>query len=152
MNISTINKFVTTYKNCDLFDLESAGPRYTWSRHVGGRVVARRKLDRVLWNMEAQLEWPGAKTFVFLRLQSDHHPILFMSSAGETPSRNNRPFIFEAAWLTREDYAAIWSTSWHNKEYNFVQGIEEVTRRSKQWNTEKIGNIFRNKRLLEARI
>lgn len=90
VNMHCLNKFRTAYNNCGLLDLDSAGPTFTWCRTMGGRTIARRRLDRVLWNMEAQLNLPEAKALVLPRVYSDHNPIMFMSSTGEAPPRANR--------------------------------------------------------------
>nr|GMC67909.1 LINE-type retrotransposon LIb DNA [Ipomoea batatas] len=81
---------------------------------VGNRVVQRRRLDRVLWNMESQINFHEAKVAVLPRLHFDHHPIMFMSS--------------------------------------FLEFIKIIIAKSKHWNLNVFGNIFKRKRQLEARI
>lgn len=100
---SNINRFVTAYNDCGLMEVSMLGPRFTWIRKVGGIAQLRRKLDRALWNMEAQLLFPEGRAFVLPRNHSDHQPIRFVSNAGVTPRKEKRPFRFEATWLTRED-------------------------------------------------
>lgn len=58
---------------------------------------------------------------------------------------------FEAAWLTRDDYDSIWKNAWQG-DRDFSEGLSDITRKSKAWNEETFGNIFRRKRLLQARI
>lgn len=67
-----------------------------------------RRLDKLLWNLEAQVAFPEGKTVVLPRLCSDHNPILFIDVAGNPPNVDTRPKRFEAAWLTGKDYDNIW--------------------------------------------
>ncbi|XP_019198971.1 PREDICTED: uncharacterized protein LOC109192724 [Ipomoea nil] len=153
-SVSTIsmNRFSDAMNNCSLFDVGASGPRFTWCRHVGGRVTQMRKLDRVLWNMEAQMLFPEAKAVVLARLHSDHHPVLFIDEAGNPPDRSSRPFRFEAAWLGREDYKKIWEDSALLGSEGFANFITLVTAKSKTWNTDVFGNIFQRKRHIEGHI
>lgn len=105
----------------------------------------------MLWNVEAQLDLPEAKALVLPRVHSDHNPIMFMSIAGDIPSRVNKPFRLEVAWLIRPDYDSIWTSAW-NDNRSFSDGLADIIRNSKTWNMENFGNIFRCKRLLQARI
>ncbi|XP_031097030.1 uncharacterized protein LOC116001285 [Ipomoea triloba] len=104
LNYSSLQNFVDTYSACGLLDPGSSGPKFTWCRFAGDRVIQRRRLDRVLWNMRAQLIFPEAKVAVLPRLCSDHNPILFVEEAGRPPDRSLRPVRFEAAWLSNDDY------------------------------------------------
>lgn len=140
-----MNKFTLGCIDCGRMDLESGGPRFTWVRQVGGRTTTWRRLDSVLWNMEAQLDIPKDKALVLPRVYSDHNPILFMDSVGDAPPRNKRPFRFETAWLMREDYDDIWINTWRNTNVDFMQGINDIVTKSKHWNTNTFGNIFRGR-------
>lgn len=75
VNENAMNRFVTTFTYCRLQGLDSAGPRFTWCRQVGGRTIVRRRLDMVLWNMKAQMRMPEVKVIVLLRFYSYHNPI-----------------------------------------------------------------------------
>ncbi|XP_019152267.1 PREDICTED: uncharacterized protein LOC109149075 [Ipomoea nil] len=152
VNPHNLSRFCTAFENCGLMEVNSIGPSFTWCRHIGGRMNTRRKLDRVFWNIEAQEAFPEAKAKVLTRTHSDHHPIAFIRHAGSAPVRGNRPYRFEAAWLTHDDYKRIWKTAWKDRGGNVVEAIDEVTRLSKQWNEEVFGNIFKRKRQLQARL
>ncbi|XP_031120933.1 uncharacterized protein LOC116024172 [Ipomoea triloba] len=106
-NPNQIQRFIDAFGDCNLIDRGAAGSNFTWYRYVGNQVTQMRRLDRVLWNMNAQLAFPEAKVAVLPRLHSDHSPIMFIEEAGSPPERSLRPFRFEAAWLTREDYNSI---------------------------------------------
>ncbi|XP_031093139.1 uncharacterized protein LOC115997717 [Ipomoea triloba] len=52
---STVDRFMESMNDYGLIDLSTSEPSFSWSLKLGDRVIIRRKLDRVLWNMEAQL-------------------------------------------------------------------------------------------------
>ncbi|XP_019167697.1 PREDICTED: uncharacterized protein LOC109163410 [Ipomoea nil] len=152
VNPSRCLNFVESFSACGLLDMGTSGVSYSWFRQEGGRTVQRRKLDRALWNLEAQNLFPEAKAIILPRTHSDHHPLKFLCEAGNPPRRENRPFRFEGAWLTREDYRDIWGRVWSNSLLDVVGAISEVTNLSKKWNKETFGNIFGRKASLQARI
>lgn len=98
---SNINKFVKALSSCGLFDAPCLGPSFTWVTYSSGRICLRRKLDRALWNLEAELKFPKVKALTLSHTHSDHHSILFMGHAGGKPTIDKRPFRFEVAWLSR---------------------------------------------------
>ncbi|XP_019186423.1 PREDICTED: uncharacterized protein LOC109181124 [Ipomoea nil] len=85
--VSSVDKFLDAMNDCGLMDLGTSGSRFSWYRKVGERVTLRRKLDRVLWNMEAQLSFPEGKTHILPCTHSDHHPVQFDSAAGTPPPK-----------------------------------------------------------------
>ncbi|XP_019157963.1 PREDICTED: uncharacterized protein LOC109154684 [Ipomoea nil] len=89
---SSVDRFLEAVNDCGLMDLGTSRSRFSWYRKVGERVTLRRKLDRVLWNMEAQLFFPKGKAHILPCTHSDHHPIQFDSVAGSPPPRKERPF------------------------------------------------------------
>ncbi|XP_019162696.1 PREDICTED: uncharacterized protein LOC109159124 [Ipomoea nil] len=152
INIPGMQRFTDAFSNCGLIDPGSVGTKFTWCRFVGNRVTQMRRIDRVLWNMDAQLAFPEAKVVILPRLHSDHNPILFMDAAGSPPDRNLRPFRFEAAWLNRDDYGLIWKNATNGGDQEIVNILGDITEKSKAWNRDVFGNIFKRKRDLEARI
>lgn len=82
VNPNTTRKFLESYSECGLIDPKASSPFFTWCRHVGNRVVQRYRLDRVLWNVETQINFLEAKVIVLPRLHLYHHPILFMNTTG----------------------------------------------------------------------
>lgn len=147
-----LQRFVDAYSDCGLLDPGSSGPKFTWYRFAGNRVVQMRRLDRVLWNVNSQHVFPEAKVVVLPRLCSDHSPILFIDEAGSPLDRSLRPLRFEAAWLSREDYRAIWKDTLAGGIRPMEGFISLVTQKSTQWNRNVFGNIFQRKQKLETRI
>nr|AIK35195.1 LINE-type retrotransposon LIb DNA [Ipomoea batatas] len=152
INPNLLQRFTEAYGVCNLLDPGLSGSKFTWYRFVGNRVVQMRKLDRVFWNMEAQLTFPEAKIVVLPRLYSDHNPIMFIEEAGRPPERSVRPIRFEAAWLNREDYKTIWKEATEGGVRPMDEIITMVAQKSSQWNRQVFGNIFRRKKDLETRI
>ncbi|XP_031127486.1 uncharacterized protein LOC116029577 [Ipomoea triloba] len=152
VNNTNLERFVDAYGSCGLIDPGYSGQKFTWSRMVGNRVTQMRRLDRVLWNVEAQLAFPKGKTVVLPRLSSDHNPLLFIDVAGTPPNNNCRPKRFEAAWLSRDDYGNIWKDATRPGTRDMVDVITDVTKQSFLWNQNVFGNIFKRKRQLTARI
>ncbi|XP_031106173.1 uncharacterized protein LOC116010805 [Ipomoea triloba] len=152
VNSNTTRKFLESYSECGLIDPGASSPFFTWCRHVGNRVVQRCRLDRVLWNVETQINFLEAKVIVLPRLHSYHHPILFMSMTGPPPPRDSRPFRFEAVWISRDDYGELCKASLRNYGGTFLEFIKDIIAKSHHWNWNVFGNIFKTKRHLEARI
>ncbi|XP_019155168.1 PREDICTED: uncharacterized protein LOC109152041 [Ipomoea nil] len=152
INNFSLQKFSDAVSMCGLFDPGVSGNKFTWCRYVGNRVTQLRLLDRVLWNMTAQLSFPEAKVVTLPRLHSDHNPLMFKDSAGDPPNRELCPFRFEAAWLSRNDYELIWKAASMLEDRNIDAIISDLITQSKQWNKDVFGNIFKNKRQMEARI
>lgn len=150
--ISTNNnhhqRFLEAYGECNLLDPGATGAKFTWHRVVGSRVVQSRRLDRLLWNMEAQLAFPEAKVFVLPRLYSDYNPIMVVEEAGPPPDRSVRPLRFEAAWINREDYQHIWRDATGDGTRPMDDVITRVTHNSVIWNRNIFGNIFKRKQKL----
>ncbi|XP_031120447.1 uncharacterized protein LOC116023586 [Ipomoea triloba] len=152
VNGNNLQRFIDAYSDCGLIDPGSTGPKFTWCRQAGNRVIQMRKLDRALFNIRAQLDFPKAKVMVLPRLFSDHNPIMFIDEAGNPPSRNSRPVRFEAAWLERDDYKLIWKEATNDVSRPIHDIISMVTSQSLFWNRNVFGNIFSRKRTLENKI
>lgn len=151
-NIRNIQRFVDAFGNCGLMNPGAAGPSFTWHRTAGNRVIQMRRLDKVLWNMNAQLAFPEAKVVNLPRLHSDHNPVLFIDEAGSPPERHIRPIRFEAAWLSRADYGIIWKDAMSNTNRSFDDITSEISTKTIQWNKNVFGNILNRKKRLEVKI
>ena len=63
----------------------------------------------------------------------------------------NKPFRFEAAWLSHPDCEALLQGIW-NSNTNIVQAIDQVPDLLIPWNKEQFGNIFHRKKQVLARL
>nr|KYP46221.1 hypothetical protein KK1_032214 [Cajanus cajan] len=95
-------------RDCNLIDIGFQGAPFTWQR---GKVYVR--LDRVLVNIQWQLEYPDANVFHLSPLKSDHSMIRLNLSSPLQSDCRRRPFRFEAAWITHLEFQSVLRNSWN---------------------------------------
>ena len=137
--------------HCGLIDMGAMGSFFTWKRCVQGQNPMLKRLDRVVADFPWRLLFPNACVEALPRLHSDHCP-LFLRCAGFPRPRGVRSFRFEAAWATHKDYCNVVDHAWSKEKGNVVDGLYRVRDDSIMFNKNVFGNIFRRKRLLEARL
>ncbi|KAJ4832557.1 hypothetical protein Tsubulata_000126 [Turnera subulata] len=137
------------FRNCvvmsRLLEIDSAGSVYTWK---GGGHQAR--LDRFLCNEAWRIKYPEAEALHLPRLCSDHRPILIRNNDNRPP-KAQRPFRFQAAWLTHEEFASFVDSTW-DRQCNSVEAIQKFIPAVHDWNKRVFGNILRRKKRLLARL
>ncbi|GAU23111.1 hypothetical protein TSUD_305580 [Trifolium subterraneum] len=101
-------------------------------------------------NVSWRLRFHEGFAKVLPRVQSDHHPIIVISD-GETNMGRNRPFRYEAAWGTHENFRQLLQENWI-RERDLVDLLSNLTNNLTVWNKEVFGNIFRRKKELLARL
>ena len=148
-----IYRFAKWVQNCQLIDMGSKGPKFTWRggvRNGGDRVYER--LDRCFGNAQWRQMYQDANVIVLPRVKSDHHPILveLERKRGRVHS-NDRPFQFEAAWLQHKEFAEFVNKSWETGS-ELPRALQNLTYRLKIWNKEVYGNIFQRKRRVLDRL
>ncbi|GLU16375.1 hypothetical protein SLE2022_328130 [Rubroshorea leprosula] len=137
---------------CNLISEEALGCKYTWCRIQQGQVTLRERLDRALFNVQAKAEFQGAKLFNLPRTSSDHHPILLNIDTTASLVPHHKPRRFEAVWLTREEFPTVFSRAWTQHPTDIKQAISSTSDACIVWGKESFGDIFRKKRLLQARL
>jgi len=70
---------------------------------------------------------------------------------GEPYNGGNRPFRFEAAWITHDDFHRLLKDKW-GRGFELIHTLNELTPSLKEWNHDTFGNIFKRKRELLARL
>ncbi|KAK3010773.1 hypothetical protein RJ639_011993 [Escallonia herrerae] len=144
--------FVNRINSCQLLDLGFQGPLFTWFRNRNGHCYLKERLDRGLCNRQWRLNFPEAFIKHLPRTHSDHCPIL-IDTKGETPPAHSlRPFRFKAAWLTHPDFNRLVKDNWIYEQQDVQGTICRFVESVKSWNFHVFGNIFRNKKVLLARI
>ncbi|XP_074265328.1 uncharacterized protein LOC141587759 [Silene latifolia] len=144
-------RFNNWIENCEFIELAFSGPAHTWAR--GNSVETRQsaRLDRALCNAEWGELFEDAMVRHLPAIQSDHCP-LFISPNGFVPlNAINRPFHFQACWLTHENFKEFIDNSWPD-EGIFTHRLDILSRKLQDWNSNVFGNIFKQKRILMARI
>jgi hypothetical protein len=136
---------------CNLMEVTTAGTKFTWrGPQWNGRDRVFKKLDRVLCNVSWRLKYHEGFAKVLPRIQLDHHPIIVLYE-GEPNEGRNRPFRFEAAWNTHENFQQILQENW-TRGRDLVFLLNNLTDNLKVWNKEVFGNIFKRKKELLARL
>ncbi|XP_074289440.1 uncharacterized protein LOC141614592 [Silene latifolia] len=143
------NLFNNWIENCELIELEFSGSLHTWARGNSCDTRQSARLDRALCNSDWGTRFENATVKHFPAYQSDHCP-LFISPNGFVPLQSvQKPFRFQAAWLTHEKFAEFVSESW-SVGSSLVDQLSSLSHKLQNWNHEVFGNIFRKKRELLA--
>ncbi|GLU04417.1 hypothetical protein SLE2022_215670 [Rubroshorea leprosula] len=146
------SRFRQILDNCNLFSEDALGCKFSWCRIQHGRVMLWERLDRVLFNAQAKVQFQGAKLINLPRTCNDHHPILLNLDTAASQPPPYKPHRFEAVWLTREEFSRVFSQAWGQYPLDMKAAIENTSSACMSWGREVFGNIFRRKRLLRARI
>lgn len=134
-----------------LIEVEFAGAAHTWARGLTPETRQSGRLDRVLCNVEWGLRFENAKVKHLPAIGSDHCPIL-ISPNGFAPLQSiNRPFKFQAAWLTHEQFDKFVNDKWDSNG-PLIPALAKLSSDLQVWNRENFGNIFHQKKHLMARI
>lgn len=110
-----------------------------------------KRLERGLANLQWHLAFLEAFIEVLCRFHSDHNP-LFIRLGGVIQNRGPRHFKFEASWIVYEDYEGVVQSAWESRRGRPLDALTKVKYQSIIFNKEVFGNIFKKKRLIEARM
>lgn len=150
-SMSTADLFSDVLQQCGLFHLHTTGGKFTWHRHCVGYHHMAKRLDRGIANLDWRLVFPEAFVEVLCILHSNHNPLL-LRVGGLPQVRGSRPFRFEAAWITHQDYQSIVHGAWRENTGSPVESLANVREKSIIFNKEVFGDIFRRKRAIEVRL
>ncbi|XP_028087357.1 uncharacterized protein LOC114288068 [Camellia sinensis] len=151
-NTSRTQKFLDRVNHYNLIDLGSSRPRMTWTNNRQGLANTMERLDRALCNAKWRTMFPEATVRVLPRTYSDHSPLVVYTQGMHTLNPRNRPFRFEAAWMSHPDLINVIKSSWHNMNNHLLDSTADFTNKVTEWNKEVFGSIFKRKRRLLARI
>ncbi|KAL7201796.1 hypothetical protein ACSBR1_033489 [Camellia fascicularis] len=151
-NTSRTQKFLDRVNRCNLIDLGSSGPRLTRTNNRQRLANTMKRLDRALCNAEWRTMFPKATIRVLPRTYSDHSPLVVYKQGMHTLNPRNRPFRFEATWMSHPKLINVIKSSWHNMNNHLLDSTADFTNKVTEWNKEVFGNIFKRKRRLLARI
>ncbi|KAE8726828.1 hypothetical protein F3Y22_tig00006038pilonHSYRG00002 [Hibiscus syriacus] len=127
--IDRILKFRENWNRCNLLDAGYVGSKFTWTRHLQGRVILQERLDRMLYNIDMVDFFPKLRVVTLTRIYSDHNPILVNMELEIPMDKDKRPFRFEASWLTRDEFNTVFSSAWDKKKNSLVDAetVHSVT-------------------------
>lgn len=125
-------------------DIESKGSAFTWFNNREGEELVKKRLERVLGNMEWGVSFPNAEAFALPAVGSDHSPILL--SLYQNSRVRKKDFKFEAYWMEDEEYDMIVQQAWLNvdgERGDFASRMERVTASLISWSRKKFSNAYR---------
>ncbi|XP_021766581.1 uncharacterized protein LOC110731038 [Chenopodium quinoa] len=134
-----------------LLEIEFSGPAHTWSRGKNIHTYTSARLDRAFCNGDWSLQFANAASKNLLAIGSDHCPVLIAPNGFAPISNVNKPFKFQAAWLTHENFRSFIEEKW-DKNAPLIPHLEKIANDLQDWNKKIFHNIFRKKRILLARI
>lgn len=134
-----------------MIELDFIGPKFTWSH--GNSVDTRRlaRLDRALCDEEWRKKFPEAFVTHCAHGYSDHSPILLQLRSNVADRIGDRPFRFQAAWLTHRQFMEFIRREWPT-EGSMKQRLEDLGGSLKLWNRDVFGHIKQRKDRLRARL
>lgn len=150
-NQNKANGLLKVMDRCNMLDIHSNGGKFTWHRNCRGQRRNVKKLDRGMANLTWRCSFPSAFMEVFSRLHSDHNPLL-IRCGGLLFRQGNRPFRFEAAWITHPDYHQVVQSTWTSALSNLVVGLKRVEEDSIIFTKEIFGSIKKRKYCIERRL
>ncbi|KAL6141497.1 hypothetical protein ACLB2K_059785 [Fragaria x ananassa] len=130
-----------------LVDLGYQGANYTWSNNA-----VKERLNRSFCNSDWTILFPDACLIHLARMKSDHCPILVKLFPSIRGSKKNSPFRFQAKWLNHENYSDMVSETWNNCSGDLLSKTSNLANSLIDWNKNVFGNIFKQKRIINARI
>ncbi|XP_074314900.1 uncharacterized protein LOC141651074 [Silene latifolia] len=145
------NLFNNWIESCQLIEVEFSGPAHTWARGKSEATRQSARLDRALCNSEWSLMFSDASVRHLPAIQSDHCPLLISPNGFAPLNSVQRPFRFQAAWMTHENFSEFIASNWETNN-NLVSQLSDLSEKLQHWNETVFGNIFRKKRELMARI
>ncbi|KAI7984238.1 hypothetical protein LOK49_LG15G00066 [Camellia lanceoleosa] len=104
-------KFLDRVNNCNLIDLGSSGPRMTWTNNRHGLANTMERLDKAMCNANWRTLYPEASVKVLPRTYFDHSPLIVYTESMHSLNPLNRPFRFEAAWMSHPGLLDVISSS-----------------------------------------
>ncbi|KAL7218868.1 hypothetical protein ACSBR2_012022 [Camellia fascicularis] len=139
-------KFLDRMNNCNLMDLGCTGPRLTWTNNRKGWANTMVRLDRAMCNTEWRATFPIGLVQNLPRTDSDHSPLMIFTQGKVPPSPRGNSFKFMAAWISHMDFQSVVESNWTNSPPHLMDKLEKLACKASEWNKDKFGNIFRNKR------
>ncbi|CAN1177318.1 hypothetical protein LINPERHAP2_LOCUS33037 [Linum perenne] len=142
-NIPNARDFRDCITSCGLLDSGFTGPKFTWLK---GTLC--QQIDLALCNDSWFRLFPKSTNFHIERLKLDHRPLLIRLDRDSSQVRSIRPFRFNSAWLSHDDFLPMLDNSWQAGK-DIALSLQVFQGQCKKWNEEVFGNIFvRNRGLL----
>ena len=144
-------RFKHWIENNGLIDLGFSGPKFTWTRGLNRETRKEARLDRALCNMDWRVRFQEGAVRHLLKACSDHSPLLIAPDGFTQTIPCNKPFRFHAAWMYHNRFEDFVRDKWI-PQGQLVHNLSNLASELSVWNQEVLGNLFRRKRRLWARI
>lgn len=138
-------------------DIPTSNGIITWTNKRRGIHHIASRLNRFLLSDNAIHLGGDFNASILLQGGSDHWLIMLQWSRPGT--RCNRPFRFEAFWLTNPKFKIVVEEAWKSftppegaKMYQFQQKLKNLKQVLKSWNRTQFGNIQENRQRLEKQM
>lgn len=109
---------------CDLLDIHCVGGLFTWRKNVQLAGHIRKKMDRVVADIDWQLTFPHAIVEVLPQHGSDHNALLL--SCTKFKSKRAKLFHFQAAWMSHPDYELLVQHTWSQTDGEVVVKLDNI--------------------------
>lgn len=129
-NFTRAQRFRERINNCNLIDLGSVGPRLTWTNNRQGLANTMERLDRAMSNAQWQTLFPEGTVRTLPCTYSDHSSLVVFTQGMHSLHPPNRPFRFEAVWLSHPSFTEVVQHSqhsWLNMNNNLIEAIKTFT-------------------------
>ncbi|KAL2922740.1 hypothetical protein RDABS01_014231 [Bienertia sinuspersici] len=120
----------------ELIELEFSDPSHTWARGVAEESRKSARLDSTLCNSDWGLRFSDATVKHLPAIQSDHCPLLISPNGFSPLNVLNKPFRFQAAWLTHEKFQEFVHSKWSNDK-PLTEALSSLSNDLQIWNKEK---------------
>jgi hypothetical protein len=132
-----MENFKNALEYCELSEIHSRGPKYTWNNGKEGEEFMKERLDRAVANPAWHNLFPKVVSATELAIFSDHLPIIIWPNGCNNGRRRGSGFRFEAGWATNSDCRAIIKKIWKAKSVE--QGTWKAVK--KKLNDSKTGLV-----------
>ena len=154
---SQMQMFRDALNYCGFMDLGFSSPDFTW--HGRRRVeLIWERLDRGVANYEWSEKFPTGRVRHIHCFTLDHHPILLaLDSNGEHQRWRQKPFRFEAMWLTDLGCRDIVTRAWEclakgTPMFIAAKKLKKCKKMLKDWSRDHFGNVQRSIKKLKDQL
>ncbi|KAJ7971829.1 Endonuclease/exonuclease/phosphatase [Quillaja saponaria] len=98
--VNRSNHFLSWINRNYLINLGFSGPKFTWTNGRKGIALIKERLDRGICNSDWRVHFKEGFIQHLPRTRSDHYPVLLNVSRIAPFDAFNKPFRFEACWLS----------------------------------------------------
>ncbi|KAM7278298.1 hypothetical protein ACFE04_005432 [Oxalis oulophora] len=137
---SQIQDFRQVVDDCELREIMTGGPCFTWKNNRRGDEAIFEKLDRVLANDKWSDLFPNAASSNLVSSISDHLPVLLDTELISGWSRPERMFKFENFWVNNDLCFNEVRDSWF-ADKDWSSNIQAVQRALCLWSSKEYGNV-----------